>query len=167
MYDRPTLLKIIALLRKIKPTLVFAPSPEDYMIDHEMTSKLVWGACFAAGIPNVETPGIKPSGHVPHLYYVDPLDAKDKLGNVIKASTYCDISSVINLKVQMLCCHASQRDWLLSHHGIDEYTASLKRHAEMRGKEIGVDYAEAFRQHLGHAFPQDNVLKSELGSIVK
>ncbi|OHB56436.1 MAG: hypothetical protein A2Y07_06555 [Planctomycetes bacterium GWF2_50_10] len=167
MYDRPTLLKVIELIRQVKPGLVFAPSPDDYMVDHEMTSKLVWAACFAAGVPNVATPGQAAYGHVPHLYYVDPIDAKDKLGNLIKAGTYVDISSVMDTKVAMLCCHASQREWLLAHHGMDEYTASLKHHAELRGKEIGVQYAEAFRQHLGNAFGQDNLLKAELGLLVK
>ena len=47
MYDKATLLKVIALLRKVRPTIVFAPSPSDYMVDHEMTSKVVQTACFA------------------------------------------------------------------------------------------------------------------------
>ncbi|HBG27787.1 MAG: hypothetical protein A2Y10_03295 [Planctomycetes bacterium GWF2_41_51] len=166
MYDKPTLLKAIELIRIVQPAIVFAPSPDDYAIDHEMTSRIVWTACFAAGIPNVKTRE-KPYGCVPYLYYVDPEEAKDKLGNQIGASCHIDISSQMVLKEKMLCCHASQRDWLKAHHGMDEYTASLKRHAGMRGKEIGVEYAEAFRQHLGHAFPQDNVLKSELGNLVK
>ena len=54
MYDRPTLLKAIKLMRKIRPALVFAPSPSDYMIDHETTSRVAQTACFAAGIPNIE-----------------------------------------------------------------------------------------------------------------
>lgn len=166
MYDRPTILKTIALIRQVRPAIVFAPSPDDYMVDHEMASRLVWNACFAAGIPNIETPGTKPYGHIPTLYYCDSLDAKDKLGTPIKAETYVDISSIIELKVEMLCCHKSQRDWLFAHHGVDEYTAALKRHGALRGKEIGVAYAEAFRQHLGHSFPQDNILQKELGNLL-
>jgi hypothetical protein len=38
--------------------------------------------------------------------------------------------------------------------------------AEKRGREIGCRFAEGFRQHLGHAYPQDNILKAELGDIV-
>jgi LmbE family N-acetylglucosaminyl deacetylase len=167
MYDKPTLLKAIELIRKVQPTIVFAPSPDDYMNDHEMTSRVVWAACFAAGIPNVKTNNVKPYNCIPYLYYVDPEEAKDKFGNLITPSFHIDITSQIELKEKMLCCHASQRDWLKAHHGMDEYTASLKRHALMRGKEIGVEYAEAFRQHLGHSFPQDNILKAELGNLVK
>jgi LmbE family N-acetylglucosaminyl deacetylase len=166
MYDKPTLLKAIKVIRQVRPLLVFAPSPNDYMGDHENTSRVVWNACFAAGIPNVKTPGAKIFEHVPHLYYADPLDAKDNLGNLVKASCYVDVSSQMVLKEKMLCCHASQRNWLMAHHGVDEYTAAMKRHDKMRGQEIGVEYAEAFRQHLGHAFPQDNLLKEELGKMI-
>jgi LmbE family N-acetylglucosaminyl deacetylase len=121
MYDKPTLLKAIKLIRIVQPAIVFALSPDDYMVDHEMTSKIVWTACFAAGIPNVKTPGAKRFQHIPHLYYADPVEAKDKMGNPVKASCYVDVSSQMVLKEKMLCCHASQRNWLIAHHGMDEY----------------------------------------------
>ena len=63
----------------------------------------------------------------------------------------------------MLACHASQRDWLLRQHGIDEYLDAQARWGAHRGAEIGVAHAEAFRQYLGHAYPKDNRLLSLLG----
>ena len=72
----------------------------------------------------------------------------------------------MDIKEKMLCCHESQRSWLLAHHGIDEYVISMKQNAERRGKEINVSYAEGFTQHLGHAFAQDNILKQILGDLV-
>ena len=69
-------------------------------------------------------------------------------------------------KVRMLCCHASQRDWLLAHHGIDEYVNTMQEGARTRGRDIGVEYAEGLRQHLGHAFPQENLLAEVLGELV-
>jgi hypothetical protein len=42
----------------------------------------------------------------------------------------------------------------------------MKRFASERGTESGVEYAEGFRQHLGHGFPQDNILKNILGNKV-
>lgn len=162
MYDRPTLLKVIKLVRKVRPLVVFAPSPSDYMIDHDMTSRVVQMACFACGIRNVSTPGVEAFYSVPHLYYADAQGGKDILGNKIEPSVLVDISSVINIKENMLCCHASQRNWLLEHHGIDEYIIWMKDFSRERGKLIGVRYAEGFRQHLGHAYPEDNILKREL-----
>ena len=43
----------------------------------------------------------------------------------------------------MLACHASQRDWLREHHGMDEYIESMKQHCGVRGRELSMAYAEA------------------------
>ena len=40
-------------------------------------------------------------------------------------------------KTEMLACHASQREWLRAHHGMDEYIDSMKRHAALRGQPGG------------------------------
>ena len=166
MYDKPSLLRTIEIIRKVRPTIVFTASPQDYFIDHENTSDLVRTACFSCGIPNVETPGAKTYDFVPYLYYADSLEGKDIFGNDVKPKIYVDITSVIDRKERMLCCHKSQRDWLLAHHGMDEYLESMKRFAKKRGQEVNFQYAEGFRQHLGHGYPQDNILKAELKNLV-
>ena len=61
---------------------------------------------------------------------------------------------MIDTKAAMLACHASQREWLAAHHGMDEYIEAMKRHGRHRGGQAGVAYAEAFVQHRGHAYPQ-------------
>lgn len=166
-YDRPTLLKVIGLVRRIRPDLVFAPSPEDYMADHENASRLVWNACFAAGIPNIPTPEAEPYHRIPFLYYMDPVDAKNKYGQPTTAYAIVNISAVVDLKTRMLACHASQRDWLLTHHGVDEYLDSMKRQSRLRGRQADCEFAEAFRQHRGHSFPQDDLLSNEIGPLVR
>lgn len=166
-YDRPSVLKTIKLIRQTKPTIVFAPSPSDYLIDHEITSALAQTACFAAGIPNIEIDGLSPFESVPHLYYSDSVDGKDKFGNDIEPTILVDFSSVIDIKEKMLGCHASQRDWLQSHHEIDEYTEFMKRLGRERGKRISSSFAEGFRQHLGQGYPQENILKAELDGLVQ
>jgi len=166
LYDRPTLLKTIELVRKVKPAIVFTHSPSDYMVDHETTSKLAQTACFTAGMVNINTPDAAPINTVPYLYYLDPMEGKDIYGVEINPGIIVDITSVIDTKEKMLCCHKSQRDWLLEHHGIDEYIRTMKDFSKKRGKVINVHYAEGFRQHLGHAFPNKNILKNELGDLV-
>ena len=166
LYDRPSLLKAIELFRKVKPAIVFTTSPSDYMVDHEMASKIAQTACFACGVVNVETPGAEPFEPIPHLYYMDAAEQKDKFGTEIKASTIIDITGVIDIKEKMLCCHESQRHWLMTHHGMDEYVNMMKTSDEKRGREINSGFAEGFRQHLGHAYPQDNILKAELSDLV-
>ncbi|MBG0860034.1 MAG: PIG-L family deacetylase [Bacteroidales bacterium] len=164
-YDRETINETTALIRKIRPAIVFTASPNDYMADHEMTAKIVQTACFSAGIKNMEVDEelYEP---VPYLYYSDPFEAKDIFGSVINPSVYIDITTEIAIKEKMLSCHKSQRDWLLAHHKIDEYILTMKSFAEKRGKEINKLYAEGFRQHLGHGFPQNNILKEALSNMV-
>ena len=140
-------------------------SPSCYLIDHENTSKLTQTACFSAGIKNIYTEGQAPLQHIPALYYMDAMEGKDKFGKEIIPSMIVDISSVIEVKEQMLSSHESQRSWLLAHHGMDEYLLSMKEFSASRGSSIGVNYGEGFRQHLGHAYPQHNLLREELGRI--
>jgi len=166
MYDRPTLLKAIELVRRVRPTIVFTLSPSDYMVDHETAGRLAQTACFACGVVNIETAGAEPFEPVPYLYYMDPVEGKDNFGTEVKASTIVDITGVMDTKEKMLCCHESQRNWLLKHHGIDDYVVSMNKLGQKRGEGIDCGFAEGFRQHLGHAYPQDNILKSELGELV-
>jgi len=165
-YDRPTILRVVTHMRKIQPQLVLTMSPSCYMIDHEITSMLAQTACFAGGMVNIETPGIPPMDFIPHLYYADPLEGKDKFGEIITPTTMVDITSAMEIKTDMLACHESQREWLRQHHGMDEYIHSMKRLAEDRGSIMGVKYAEGFRQHLGHAFPQNNLIRDVLSPWV-
>jgi LmbE family N-acetylglucosaminyl deacetylase len=165
LYDRESINRTTALIRKIRPAIVFTASPADYMVDHEMASLIVQTACFSSGMKNLEV-NEAPFEPVPYLYYADPMEGKDKLGNSIQPSFYVDITSEMGIKEKMLACHKSQRNWLKAHHKIDEYILSMKRFAETRGKEINTRYAEGFRQHLGHGYPQNNVIKDILGDLV-
>jgi len=127
---------------------------------------VVRNATFFAGVPNLKTEPFGPFRPVPHLYYADPVELKDMFGRPVDPTVVVDVSSVIHAKSQMLSCHASQRDWLLKQHGMDEYVHAMLATGEKRGKLVGVKYAEGFRQHLGHGYPQDDLLAAELGDLV-
>lgn len=165
LYDRESINRTTALLRQIRPSVVFTASPNDYMIDHENTSLIVQTACFSTGIKNLEIEE-EPFEPIPYLYYCDPMEGKDVFGKHVKSSIYVDISTEMGIKETMLSCHASQRNWLLEHHKIDEYTLFMKRMAQIRGAEVGTLYAEGFRQHLGHGYPQENLIMRELCGFV-
>src|SRR5690606_20157236 len=166
LYDRPTLLKVIRLFREIQPSLVITASPNDYMLDHEITSHLAQTACMAATISNIQIPGVPLLEQVPHLYYADAVQGKDRLGREIVGDILVDITDVMSLKEEMLCCHHSQRDWLRSISKVDDFVVMMKSFSARNGKLIGKRYAEGYRQHLGYSYPQDNLLKAELGSLI-
>ena len=165
-----TKMKITEYIRMVDPIVVFTHPHEDYMIDHEMTSRIVKIACFAAPVPNYYTYSVMPTPRtkqIPYLYYWSPLVGRDIYGNFVDQSVYVNISDVIDFKAKMLACHKSQRDWLMKQHGMDKYIEVMKSTAKLYGKRAGFPYAEGFKQHLGNAYPQDNILKEILGDIVK
>jgi LmbE family N-acetylglucosaminyl deacetylase len=165
-HDQPTITAAVRLVREVRPTVVFAAAPHDYLIDHEMASALVRNAAFFAGVPNLKTEPFGTFRPVPYVYYADPIEGKDLLGLPVDPTTIVDTSAVIETKAQMLACHASQRDWLLKQHGMDEYIEAMRTMGRRRGELIGAVYAEGFRQHLGHGYPQEDVLARELGDLV-
>lgn len=148
-------------VRKARPDLVITAPPVDYMTDHEMTSKLVRDACFAASVPNYFTEQWDPAPllpRIPYLYYVDPIEGVDWFGNRVPYDFIVDVTATFQLKIDMLACHESQRAWLKKQHGMDEYLDSCRRWSGIRGAEIGAQHGEGFRQHLGHPYPHDNKL---------
>jgi LmbE family N-acetylglucosaminyl deacetylase len=159
-YCERALERATRLYRAVRPTMVLTHSPVDYMLDHEMTSTLARAAAFAAAVPNFmcDRGHSPPLERIPYLYYCDPIEGKDLLGRDVPPGFCIDISSALETKAAMLAAHESQRDWLRKHHGMDHYVQSMKDWGARRGRESGVAFAEGFGQHLGHSYPQDNLL---------
>ena len=122
--------RVTEALRRLAPSIILTAPPSDYIADHEMTSLLVRDACFAASCPNYATRQWDPApplGKIPHLYFVQPVEGRDREGRAVPVDFCIDVSRVFETKRQMLACHASQRDWLLRQHGMDEYLAMQER----------------------------------------
>lgn len=162
--------RAVEVMRTFDPDVVLTHSPADYMLDHEETSRLVRDAAFANAMPLFSTlhfPAAPLGRGTPLLYYSDPIEGLDHLGNRIYPQFYVDISDQIEMKRRMLSCHASQREWLRSHHGVDEYINQMTSWGEHYGREAGCGYAEGLRQHLGHGYPHDPLLQTALGPRVR
>jgi LmbE family N-acetylglucosaminyl deacetylase len=166
-YNERALERVTRLVREVRPRIVLTHAPADYMLDHEMTSTVVRAAAFAAGVPNFLADRNMPPAleGIPHLYYCDPIEGKDPLGREVPPGFSVEVSGVIDAKAEMLAAHASQREWLLKHHGMDQYVQAMRDWSAHRGRAVGVAFAEGFRQHLGHAYPGDNVLGRVLGAL--
>lgn len=161
VFDNNSRRRMTEFIRRKHPDIIFAPPPVDYMHDHEITSQLVRDACFNAAVPNYRTQQWDPAPcctRIPHLYYVDSVEGTDHFGVRHPVDMIVDISSVIEKRLELLACHASQRNWLQRQHGIDEYLNASRRWAALRGKELGTEYGEGFRQYKGHPHPTDNLL---------
>ena len=159
---------VVEQMRRVAPDIVFTHFPQDYMVDHEETSRMVRSASFTAPMPNFVTGADNPATpleHTPHLYYWAPMEGIDILGNRIASAFYVDIEGVMDRKAEMLACHRSQRDWLLRQHGVDEYINAMREAARQAGEAAGVLHAEGFTQHVGHAYPRDNILAEHVPII--
>lgn len=170
VHDNDSRQRVTELIRRISPDLVITAPPVDYMSDHEMTSRLVRDACFNASCPNYVThqwDPADPTTRIPYLYYVDAIQGIDYFGRPLPPDFIVDVTSTFEKKLQMLACHESQRAWLRRQHGLDEYLDGCRRWSSARGKEIGVEYGEAFTQHRGHPYPHDNVLETLLAKPSK
>jgi N-acetylglucosamine malate deacetylase 1 len=166
-YDEVSNRRVAALLREVRPWLVITHPPGDYLIDHEVTSRLVRNACFAAPTPNFDTSAFSMAGPIaaiPALYYAQPVEGIDLFGDSVEPHFYLDVGDLMDRRLELLACHESQRNWLRAHHGIDEYLDSMRRWNEELGRRAGeiagrpIRFAEAFRQHRGHAYPRKNPL---------
>jgi LmbE family N-acetylglucosaminyl deacetylase len=153
--------RVCEIVRRFDPDIVITHHPQDYMSDHEIASRLARDATFTASLRNYAT-GIRPAArkieHIPALYYCLPLESLDHFGHKVRPAFVVKISSVINKKGEMLCRHASQREWLMKQHGMDEYVLFMKREAKRLGALAHFQYGEGFIQHLGHAYPRHNIL---------
>lgn len=186
-YGEPLVRRATALLRRVQPHLVITHNPQDYMPDHEQISLVARAACFSAPVPNAPVaelpedtgttgkdkrskprpPPDPPIPRIPHLYYADPVEGKDPLGQPVRPDVCIDVSGSLERKERILGAHVSQREWLRHHHGMDEYIESMRRWGAARGKMIGAASAEGFRQHRGHSFPQDDLLRATLGPLAR
>jgi LmbE family N-acetylglucosaminyl deacetylase len=161
---------VVELMREFDPDVVLTHSPVDYMVDHEETSRLARTAAFAVAMPLYDTHRSAPSPRsrrTPALYYADPVEGTDAGGRRIAPQFYVDITSQIECKRNLLARHASQREWLRSHHGIDEYILQMVAWAGRYGSECGCPLAEGLRQHLGHGYPSDARLQSMLPGHIR
>ncbi|MCM2372125.1 PIG-L deacetylase family protein [Aporhodopirellula aestuarii] len=163
VYDLQSLQKSIDLFREIAPSLVITMPLSDYHADHEISGQLGRASSFVYAAPNASKKQLLAGSQVPYLYYCDAINGHDRMGHPTSPSTYVDITDQLDLKTEMLACHASQLEWLRSHNGIDEYLTAMREHNYCRGGDIGVHAEEAFVQHRGHGHPTNDLL-SELFS---
>jgi LmbE family N-acetylglucosaminyl deacetylase len=167
--DNDSRRRVVELLRLLRPALILTAAPVDYLSDHEATSQLVRDACFAAPIPNYQTGVADPApplSSIPHLYFMDAIGGVDREGRPAPADFYVDIAEHFAVKKAMLAEHASQRDWLLRQHGIDDYLQTMERWTRENGQRAGVGFAEGFRRYKGHPYPQSPLLEDLLADLI-
>jgi len=170
VYDLNLVRKVAAVIRHVAPDIILVPALHDYMEDHMNTARIAVTAAFTNSMPNFST--------IPHedtiqkevaLYHALPYGLHDGLSNKIKAQLYVDISTVIDLKKQMLSCHTSQRNWLDDSQKLDSYVQTMSDMSHQVGKDSGkYTFAEGWIRHnpLGYSSPRFSPLEEILQKYV-
>lgn len=137
--DPVQLKRVVELLRKARPRLLFAPLPRDRHPDHEAAGRLARRAVFLAGLARAEAEG-SPGRPDVLVYYL--------CHRAVQPSFLVDVTATMEVRRRAIAAYASQfapdarrrstfvnRPGFLSAH--DARLAAL-------GAEVGVEYAEGF-----------------------
>ncbi len=92
--------KIIRVLRKYKPEIVFAPYPNDRHPDHIYAGNLIRESVFYSGLMKIRTGNLKAFKPGKLYFYRSAID--------IPVSFIFDISSVFKKKLEVLKCYRTQ-----------------------------------------------------------
>lgn len=155
MYDKPTLFRLSAIVREVRPTIVLTHSPFDYMEDHTNTCRLATTAAFARCMPNFPCEPAKPAYFEDvTVYHAQPHGNCDPLYGPVLPKLFIDVGSKMDLKTEMLAAHKSQKLWLDQSQGMDSYLHTMQEMMRAVGRLSGgrVEYAEGWRKHLHLGF---------------
>ena len=134
-------LKIIEVIRKYKPDIVFAPYPHDRHPDHVNASRLVREAFFYSGLIKIKTGNLSAYRPKKIFYYKNAYD--------MPVSFIIDVSSSFRKKKEVLKCYATQfydkeskePETLISSKLFDFEIEARARHY---GFKIGTEFGEPY-----------------------
>jgi bacillithiol biosynthesis deacetylase BshB1 len=138
--------KIIEVIRRFRPSIIFANAPEDRHPDHGKSAKLVADAAFLSGLRRIET--LDASGNVQEAWrpsYVFHY-IQDRF---LEPSFMVDISAYIDQKMDAILAYTTQffnpaLNEPATYISSPQFLNVLKGRDAMLGKRIGVEYAEGF-----------------------
>jgi bacillithiol biosynthesis deacetylase BshB1 len=147
--DKAHQLKLIEVIRKYQPEIVFANAIRDRHIDHGRGSQLISNACFLSGLVKIETfnDGIKQGKWRPKAVYHMIQDRH------IEPDFVIDISEYLDRKNQAIMAYGSQffnTDYennaseLQTPISGQDFFKFLEARSRVFGRPIGVEYAEGF-----------------------
>ncbi len=168
-YDAPSLARVSAGMRAIRPTIVLTHPFIDYMEDHQNAARLAVTAAFSRSIKNYVT-------RPPRAPWDDPVAVYHALPHgltgpqVAKPTHFVGIGRVLALKRAMLAAHKSQKEWLDVSQGMDAYLTQMENSGRAVGKlSRRFPVAEAFTRHspVGFSAPEWDPLAELLGKDVR
>ncbi len=144
-HNETNIKKIITVLRKYQPEIVLCNAPDDRHPDHGKGSKIVADACFLSGLRKIETQynnqwqqAWRPK-QVFH-YIQDRLLDYDLIVD-ISSAMHKKLESIKSFTTQFNNTNNNEPETYISK---PSFLDSISHRAAQLGKNIGVDYGEAF-----------------------
>lgn len=139
--DDVSIKKVVNIIRKYRPKIVFAPYHIDRHPDHGNCTKIVEEAVFSAGIRKYETDETLPPHRVERVIYY-------MINGFHKPDFVIDITSYMNKKVDSLNAYASQFQKTEASYDtplVNGYIETIEARETLFGKDVGVKFAEGFK----------------------
>lgn len=128
--------KVIEVIRKYKPKIIFYPFKKDYHPDHEAAHILIREAIHSSGLIKFETGQDRFRPEKSYCYYIN---------DVADENLYVDISDVYETKIGALNCHESQflkKENTVSTYLNNDFINSVKIRDRYWGTKCGCKFAE-------------------------
>jgi len=134
-------LKVIRMIRKYKPELIFAPYPHDRHPDHINAGILIRESFFYSGLQKLETDDLASFRPLKIYYYRNAYD--------IPVSFIYDISSEFKKKLEVLKCYGSQfygsgNNEPETYISTKLFNNEIETRARHFGFKIGVEFGEPY-----------------------
>jgi N-acetylglucosamine malate deacetylase 1 len=138
--------KIIQIIRKYSPEIVFANALEDRHPDHGRAAKLISDACFLSGLVKIETLG---DNNLPQAPWRPKAIYHYIQDRALKPDFVVDISTYVDKKFEIIMAYKSQFFDPLSSEpktpiSGKDFLDAIKGKDSVYGRYIGVQYAEGF-----------------------
>jgi N-acetylglucosamine malate deacetylase 1 len=143
--NRKNLLKLITLIRELRPSILLIPYSVERHPDHVHTHLLCKEAWYYSGLEKISTSlkGHKQQRHRPHHYF------EFMQWHVFEPTFIVDITETFNTKMESVRAHASQFHNPLSKESETKLTRPdflevIETRCRYFGSKIGVKYGEPF-----------------------
>jgi hypothetical protein len=97
---------------------------------------------------------------------MDPIDQRDRSGNVAVPDFTINVASTFETKTAMLAKHRSQRLWLQQKHGMDDYLHQMEVWTRACGMRAGIALGEGFWHYRVHPYPHEPLLQQLLSAYL-
>lgn len=167
LYNLELLRALSAVIREVKPAIVLTHSPQDYMEDHTIASRLAVSAAFTKGMPNFKTAPARPAADYDvTVYHALPHGLCDPLRRRIIPGAFVNTTAVHKTQMEALAAHKSQQNWLDVSQGLNSYLLAMEDMSLAVGRmSKRFKHAEDWRRHLHFGFcgPDADPLADALG----